>query len=307
MTSLLAFSVLVVPRQATLPIQFVPKSQLVFDRKETILESSAGQSPAILLVNDENVSNEALEGISKTKGFVRIVVLVRKEGSGGLTFWNPSGKVVTDNSIQIPAADIENMAPGEVNLILETPFAIGVPKTQNDRPTIQLNLASLKSNRVILGNNRQYFSIQKIGIPKFKFSNIRFSVQVRSFVDTFDVAPGTVKSVGNVNFKVIGLMPDRGDKLEHFSIIQSGYPGMDSLILYGQYDWEMIQRDGIKVKNKEEILLGRLVKMDGEEVDPKEMHWDFPSKRQVKYLSRITVVRAANVQGYFQHIATQPN
>ncbi len=293
-------------QQGLVPLQFIPKAQLKFERKDTILESGAGETTAIVLVNDENVSNEVLEAISKNPESIRIVELTKKDSNGRLVFWTPAGKPIYDNTIEIPNAESVKMAPGEVVMIIENPLVVGYPKSPADKPGISSSIAGAKLSGTILSKDGKRYGLYKLGDIKFKFSNIRFSVQTRAFAGTFATASGTTKTISDVDFKVVGKMGDAADSLEHFEVLESGYVGMDNLILYGQFDWEAVEREVGPVKNKNEVIAGRLLRKQGEPVDPKEMHIDFPSKRPVKYLSSITVLRSSGIQGFFQHIATEP-
>ncbi len=305
MISLLALAVAPFA-QGVLPIQFVPKSQFAFERKDTILESSSGQTAALVLVNDENVSNEILEAVTKHPDFVRIVELVRKEAAGTLTFWNPTGKVVNDNQIAIPTAEADNMEPGEVSLIVEMPQAAGIPKSASDKPTISCSFAGAKSGRGITTADRKYYSLSKIGIPKFAFSNLRVSIQSRSFAGSFDAAPGTTKTISDVGFKVVGPTVSIDDKLEHFQVMEAGFVGMDNLAMVGLFDWDRIEKEVAPVRNRNEVVQGKLIKKGTEAPDPKEMYFDFSTRRPVKYLTSFAVIRSSSIQGFFQHIATQP-
>ena len=260
----------------------------------------------MVLVNDENVSNEILEAITKNSDSIRLVELVRKEDSGRLTFWSPSGKIIDNNTIEIPNAEMAKMEPREVSLILETSLSNVLPKSVTDKPAISCNVAGVKAGRGIVGADKHVYNLLKIGIPQFKFSNLRFAIQTRTFAGTLSAAPGSVKTISDVEFKVVGPTVDQTNNQEHFTMTESGYTGMDNFLLVGLFDWDSVERDLGPVKNKSEVVNGRLVRKQGEPTDPKDMHIDFTSKRPLKYLSKIVVLRGLYIQGYFQHIATEP-
>jgi hypothetical protein len=301
MISLLAYSALLYSQGRTLPIEYIPKAQFAFDRNVAVMESGVGQPPAVVLVNDENVSNEILDAVSKHQDFVRIVELVRMDVSGSIRVWDQMGNLIRKaNALEIPK-NIVTMEPGQVYIVLETPFAGSIPKGPKDAPTIQCNVAGARGGRAFAVNNH-FYNIQKIGVSMFKFANLRFSVQVRSFVDTLGVTPGSTNTAGGVVFTVNGLMADRGDKLEHFEVVQSGFVGMENFALIGLFDWDRVEKEVGPVKNRNEVLTGKPIKNGTDPVDVKDTHLDFASKRQVTFLSSFAIVRSSAMQGYFQHI-----
>jgi len=305
MVSLFAFASFVLHQQGSMPIQFIPKAQFAFDRKDVVLESGPGQPTEIVLVNDETVSNEVLDAIAKHKDFVQVPELFQTDASGKVTMWVPSGKVVANSPVAIPTKSVK-VEPGEIYIVLELPYAGGIPKSSKDEPTIQCTVNASRAVGSFLGPNSHLYSVHKLGPTGFKYSNIRFGVQVRSYVDSFSALPGTMKSISDVGFKVVGSLPDRGDKLEHFEVIQNGYAGMDNLALIGLYDWDRYEKEVAPVRSRVEIVTGRAIKKDGVPTDVKEVHLDFPCRRPARYLSYFAVIRSSTMQGYFQHIATQP-
>jgi hypothetical protein len=154
MVSLLALTALASLQQGSIPIQFIPKAQLKFERKDTILESNANESLAMVLVNDEDVSNEVLDAVTKNSDSVRLVEVARKEATGNLIFWSPSGRLINETNIVIPAADVAKMDPGEVAIVLVTSQGTGFPKSATDKPTINCSIAAGKNGRTILGANK---------------------------------------------------------------------------------------------------------------------------------------------------------
>ena len=307
MVTAFAFLTLAARQQGNLPIQFIPKAQLAFDRKDTILESKSGETPAMILVNDEDVSNEVLEAVTKNPNAVRLIELVRKEQTGGLVFWKPNGAVVANNDLVIPPAVTDQLATGDVGMILETTQAGGFPHAVGDKPTISINVPGSKAGRGFQGPDRHPYNFLKLGPQKFKFSNIRLAIRVNTYVDKFSAAVGTTKTISEINFKVAGPTPDQGDKLEHFEVLEVGFQGMEQLSLIGTYDWDSYNKEVHPLRPRNDVVYGRTLRKQGEPVDYKDMHVDFPSRLPVKYLSEITVLRGSAIQGFFQHIATEPN
>lgn len=306
MISLLAYSTLLLAQDSGMSIQFVPKSQFNFDRNVAILESPVGQEPQIVLVNDENVTNEVLEAVSKQQDFVRIVEMVRMDVSGSVKAWDFTGKIIKKAvAIEIPKNTLK-LESGQVYMVLESPSSTRTPMNAKEKPAIQTNVAGSRGAKSFSVNNR-FYTIQKVGVSMFKYANIRFSVQVRTFVGSLSVEPGSTKSINSVGFTVTGIMPDRGNNLQNFEVIQSGFAGMDNFSLLGQFDWDRIEKEIGPVKNRNEVVLGKQVKNGTTPVDLTAIHLDFSSKRPLKYLSSISVIRSASMNGYFQHIATEPN
>jgi transketolase C-terminal domain/subunit len=81
---------------------------------------------------------------------------------------------------------------------------------------------------------------------------------------------------------------------------------MDNLAMIAQFDWTTYEKEVAPVRNHNEAVYGRLVRKQGEPVDYKDMHFDFPSAKPVKYFSEITILRSSAIQGYFQHVPTEP-
>ena len=306
MVSLLVLAVVACHQQESVPLQFVPKAQFAFERKDTILESRPGEPVAMILVNDEDVSNEILEAITKNADCVRLVELVRKEASGNIIRWNPFGRMLSESTIVLPANESSKWETGEVGMIFETSRAVGFPHIVTDKPTINCSVPAGKGGRTIIGSDKRIYSFVRIGVQKFKFSNIRMSIRVNSYAGALSAAPGTTKKISDIDFKVIGKSAIPDEKLEHFEVIQAGYQGMDNLSMVAQFDWNLYEKEVAPVRNRNEIVTGRLVRKPGEPVDYKDMHFDFPSAKPVKYFSEITVLRASSIQGFFQHIATEP-
>ena len=209
-------------------------------------------------------------------------------------------------SIILPPAETAKWETGEVGMIFETSRAVGFPHSVSEKPTISCSVPAGKGGRTVIGADKRIYSFVKIGVQKFKFSNIRMSIRVSTYAGTLAAVPGTTKTIHDVEFKVTGKTAELADKFEHFEVVQAGFQNMDQMTMMAQFDWNLYEKEVAPVRNRNESVVGRLVRKPGEPVDYKDMHFDFPSAKPVKYFSEITVLRASSIQGFFQHVATEP-
>lgn len=300
MLTALLFAAMVQTRQVS-PFQIVPASQFPFDRKQAILDSGEHDPVGAFLVNDNGVSDKAYEAIVQNPDCIKVVKLVRKESSG-LSAWTPDGKPLPTPT-EIDAKFIADFEPGDVGMELTLPFIATYGNSAADKPGIALTLGTAKKSTIVPGPGPTV--LQKIGMATGKFANIRFSVRVSQFVTKVPKETGLTKTFDDVTYTITGPIASTTDKLEHLEVVQRGVPSLGSFSLMPGIDWNSYEKDH-SVGNRRMQGGAKLIKPDNGTPPQDELHYDIRSNIPVRYWSGINVYRNSTVQGYFGHVAMQP-
>lgn len=301
--SLLALTALAHQKSADLPIQIVPTSQNQFERKVNILESKGG-TPGIYLFNDLAVSDKALEAIVKNPKSVQIAMLIMPTENGTIKAWLPNGAPADPTPLNLPKLDEKRFPTGLVAAVVDYGFMMQMPQGPNDPPNIGANIVGSAGAATIAG--RTLRSIQPIGVPQFKYADLRVNFRVVQFIGSIPKGANSKQTVEDVTFTVGELVPDAKDKRDHLIVTQSDVPNVGNFSLSPTIDWAALEKDLGPVRNHNSQGRSQIVTTDGVRPD-KDFKVNVSSNIAYKYWSGINVYRASNVQGYFGHIALMPN
>ena len=304
MISALLFASLAFPTAGGIPVQIVPESSFPFERQQTVLESGSGDKFGLTLVNDFTTSDKAYEAIEEAAKSIQVIQVSRLEADGRLTSWYPDGRPISGEAMPIDPKFLADVKPGEVGIVWQLP-RYKQPTTPTDPANVTISIQGLSRPAVI--DPKRYAVWQKIGAPTFKFANIRVNSNVANYIGTISKEIGAETKVGEVTYKVVGIMPEQPDKREHLEILQSGLPNLGNLSLFPVVDFAAVERDLGPVKGRNAQANGRVFKKEGETPNPDELHWNLSANQPVKYWSTINVYRNSGVRGFLSHLAVQPN